>query len=51
MYRCRVTKLERPRGIDIVVLKERGGKDLANKVDDGMTTSAKFTNNLKFARN
>ncbi len=35
----------------MVVLKERGRKDLANKVDDGMTTSPKSTNDLKFTRN
>ena len=51
MYRCRVTKVEGPtgKGIDMAVFG--GRKGLANKVDDGMTTSAKFTNDLELASN
>ena len=47
MYRFRVTRLKRPtdKGVDT------GRKDLVNKVDDGMTTSAKFTNDFELAGN
>jgi hypothetical protein len=51
MYRFRVMRLKGPtdKGINMVVF--RGRKDLVNKVDNRMTTSAKFTNDFKLVGN